>query len=198
MRPLHPQAESNSPFSCEQVTRTTWFKGEGQRTAIDPLSAAYDVMKSGTWTKLWGQCIECAAMKRYLQYAAEQGSNLIRSFWYGKFLQTVPNDALLSCKATQALVQPVDNQRKSVSHAPGPNKQPHLMDVQRALKSMQSCESALSPTVYDLVVKSVVQTDSMEQFPPSVLRRDCTLEWSEVAKFLGNGSTHKHTPCVCT
>lgn len=140
--------------------------------------------------------LRCAMGERYyLQYAAEQSSNLIRSFWYGKFLQTVPNDALLSCKATQTGVQAASASQPDL----GPDmKQPHLMDVQRALKCMQPCESSLSPTVYDLVVKSVAETDSVEQLPPSILRQDCTLEWPEVANFLGNGSAHKPLPLPCT
>ena len=114
-------------------------------------------------------------MEEYLQYAEEQESELIRSFWFGKFLQTLTSEVLLSCRkqglpeqqkehiTDQATAPPPplsdqkhdhtrDHELESVIFQPlGHAGLPLWVHVQRAERCMQSHESSLSPAVHRLV-----------------------------------------------
>ena len=46
----------------------------------------------------------------YLQYAEEEASNLTKSFWFGKFLQTLSEDELLNCREESQHTQPEHEQ----------------------------------------------------------------------------------------
>ena len=115
-------------------------------------------------------------MEEYLQYAEEQESELIRSFWFGKFLQTLTSEVLLSCRkqglpeqqkehiTDQATAPPPplsdqkhdhtrNHELESVIFQPlGRAGLPLWVHVQRAERCMQSHESSLSPAVHRLVV----------------------------------------------
>ena len=156
-------------------------------------------------------------MEKYLQYAEEQESELIRSFWFGKFLQTLTSEVLLSCRkqglpeqqkkhiTDQATTPPPLSDQKhdhthdheSVIFQPlGRAGLPLWVHVQRAERCMQSHESSLSPAVHRLVVAAAaadltgLAAEAAVTPPPppaSVLRPDLTLEWSRVATYLGSG-----------
>ena len=158
--------------------------------------------------------------RKYLLSArAERSSNLVRSFWYGKYLQTIPNEALLSCKQTLSLSQSLEAQcaaEHSERREAAPtsssleiNTTPSSsevsigycvvpVEVQRALQCMGSCSSSLSPAVHELVVGSMCQVaGAVGGIPCSVIRcDDCTLEWSEVGKLLGDGRRSCLPYCV--
>lgn len=154
-------------------------------------------------------------MDEYLHYAEEEVSELTKSFWFGKFLQTLPDDVLLSCRKQELRVRQQEHQPsqattpqdtaetrskhahdyKTVIFEPlGRSELPLWLYVQRADKCLQSCESSLSPLVHKLVVEPIQNTTITDtcavMLPPasSVLRLDLTLEWSEVATFLGSGT----------
>ena len=142
-------------------------------------------------------------MEEYLQHAEEQDSVLTKSFWFGKFLQTLSDEVLLSCREHACRTQQQENSpgqplaetvvatRVTYSHESvisepiGRDGLPLWLHVQRANVCMQLSESSLSPLVHKVVVQSV----RIAALPSlSVLREDHTLDWSEVAIFLGSGT----------
>ena len=148
-------------------------------------------------------------MEEYLQYAEEQVSELTKSFWFGKFLQTLSDEVLLSCRE-HAQTEPVQQQEHSANHpmeetpmatrvvcnrknvVSGPtgcDELPLWLHVQRADRSMQSSETSLSPLVHELVVQSMRNASDVSLPSLSVLREDHILDWNKVAVFLGNGAT---------
>lgn len=144
-------------------------------------------------------------MEEYLHHAEEQTSDLTKSFWYGKFLQVLPKSVFLRCREQLRSISP----QQDTLCQPNPQEQapvtthacddvifkplrcatlPLWVHVQNADRCLQFCESSLSPLVHKLVVGAAVRTISDSSAPlSSVLRPDLTLEWSEVATFLGSG-----------
>ena len=144
-------------------------------------------------------------MNHYLHCAEEERSDLTKSFWFGKFLQSLSADVLLRCRQWAQRAQHGASTRdmseengSDVSFAPtGKTEEPLWVHVKRADECLRSCKTSLSPLVHRLIVDSMrhahmrtidePQSLVMASLPLAVLREDHTLEWTAVASYLGSG-----------
>ena len=130
--------------------------------------------------------ISALPLEEYLTCATGECSVLIRSFWWGKFLQTLPHDTLQAClqqprKAPD--VRPSEMQLDFTSEIDGKLISLHIKD---ALHSLQACETSLSPNVFELITASIPRCldDTSHDF---LSLDDHTLNWPVVGGYLGQG-----------
>ena len=159
--------------------------------------------------------------EQFLRLAGDDGSSLTRSFWFGKFLQQLPEDelsklGLSGSRSVSGLIQALRQSSSSNSACSdssslskdGERREIKLtssvgsFDVEEVMKCLTDSKTSLSPNVYDIVVNST------HSLPPtllssilqsSFLRKDCTLDWDTVALHLEEckGTSHLNNHYTC-